>query len=226
MKVFNLVINFITNLCLGSYLPYIILGLTLTVFITLIITFIVSVSVKKPLRYTAIKYLLSALILINIALCFLEYFFKKEVFSISASLIIYSVLLVSITLIFTSILSVVKSAKLKVKKSTKNEINVPVHSENVVEINGANNREVIKIKCVNPTAYGGEFDGFLDISYLKSLLSQLNEKNLTEEDRKDLEDFEVYLMNFASRQPYRSERVKLSAYLSDFIKKLARYNVC
>ena len=89
-----------------------------------------------------------------------------------------------------------------------------------------NNREVVKIKCLSPTAYGDGYDGFLDVAYLKSLLSLLNEKNLSKEDREELDEFQVYLMNFASRQPYRSERIKLNNYLSNFIKKLARYDVC
>ena len=85
-------------------------------------------------------------------------------------------------------------------------------------------KDVIRLRCVNPINDDENLDGYLDVSYLKSLINLLKDKNLTESDKKEIEDLEVYLMNFASRQPYNSERLELSGYLSDFMKKLARYN--
>lgn len=106
---------------------------------------------------------------------------------------------------------------------------------------GAENKSVNK-KCaanrkegdtlLNPTAetenYGafgadGLFCGYLNVKYVKYLIDKLKNCDLSVAERKDAEDFEAYLMNFAYRQPSDAEREELSPKLNALIKSLAKY---
>lgn len=66
-------------------------------------------------------------------------------------------------------------------------------------------------------------NGYLDIGYVKSLICELKTKPLSDSDYREIEEFEVYLLRFISRQPEGEERKIISAYLSSLIKKLALY---
>ena len=65
--------------------------------------------------------------------------------------------------------------------------------------------------------------GYLDVTHVKSLIEQLKSKELSENDYGQIEDLELYLLNFVSRQPNQSERAVLSEKLSMLIKKIALY---
>ena len=229
MQVFNDIIFSISNYLFEGAINYVILGVTLAIILVLVIAIIVSIFSKNTFSYVALKYFISALVMVNISLSILEYIFKSEIFTTAIDVVVFSVLLVVITLLVMAFLNVAKVVK---KASKKTTVKQPNNTAAVIEerFNNLqvhdNYREVIRLKCLSPTSYAGECDGFLDVAYLKSLLSLLNEKELSQLDRQELDEFEVYLMNFANRQPYRSERIKLNDYLSDFIKKLARYDVC
>ena len=67
------------------------------------------------------------------------------------------------------------------------------------------------------------FSGYVDVSYIKTLINNLKTNDLTETDRQDLDEFEVYLLNFVNRQPTNAERQNLSTKLGALIKKLAKY---
>ena len=67
------------------------------------------------------------------------------------------------------------------------------------------------------------FSGYVDVGYIKSLINTLKGNDLTESDLLELEDLEVYLLNFVNRQPSNAERQELSAKLGGLIKKLAKY---
>ena len=69
------------------------------------------------------------------------------------------------------------------------------------------------------------YSGYLDVGYLKNLTIKLKEQNLTESESEKVEELELYLLNFVSRQPSLLERQVLSERLSEFIKILSRYNV-
>ncbi len=69
------------------------------------------------------------------------------------------------------------------------------------------------------------YNGYVDVKYLKKLIEDLKEKDLEYDDEKKVEEFEVYLLNFVNRQPNSIERTKLSEYIGDLIKKLAKYQV-
>ena len=67
------------------------------------------------------------------------------------------------------------------------------------------------------------FSGYVDVGYIKTLISSLKTNSLTDAEIQDLEEFEVYLLNFVNRQPTSSERQELSNKLGGLIKKLAKY---
>ncbi|MBO7215209.1 MAG: hypothetical protein J6V66_06935 [Clostridia bacterium] len=67
------------------------------------------------------------------------------------------------------------------------------------------------------------FSGYLDVSYVKQLILELKQKPLTDSDYSEIEELEVYLLKFITRQPDSDERVVLSQKLSMLIKKLALY---
>ena len=68
-------------------------------------------------------------------------------------------------------------------------------------------------------------NGWLNVGYLKWLISNLKTKNVSANDLIELEDFEVYLLNFTTRQPNAYERKVLSTRINSLIKKIARYGV-
>ena len=45
------------------------------------------------------------------------------------------------------------------------------------------------------------------------------------EEENELEEFEIYLMNFCQKQPTCEQKNKLSLYLSSLMKKLAYYKI-
>lgn len=153
-------------------------------------------------------------------------------------MVLYNGCLIAFSLLFFSAFSIVSEVKQTKNVNNKNVKNygenlAVLHSKSAllseednqnIKCEPTNVKNVLRLKCEFPKTEQNEFDGYLNVPYLRSLISILKEKNLTETDCEELENFEVYLMNFASRQPYPFERQKLSGYLSDFIKKLARYN--
>lgn len=67
------------------------------------------------------------------------------------------------------------------------------------------------------------FEGYLNVNYVKKLISELKGHNLTQGEYEQIEEFELFLLNFVSRQPKNSERRVLSEYMSMLIKKIAKY---
>ena len=68
-----------------------------------------------------------------------------------------------------------------------------------------------------------DFNGWINVENLKSIIKELKLKKLDGNDLMELEDFEVYLLNFVSRQPNAYERKVLSTRINSLIKKIARY---
>ena len=68
------------------------------------------------------------------------------------------------------------------------------------------------------------YQGYIDINYLKELVSELKSSPLDYEDEKFVDEFETYLLNFVKRQPSTLERATLSDYIGKVIKKIAKYS--
>ena len=230
MEFFNFLVNAIYSFSKYNKLGVISFALSIALIVLIIATFLVVILSKKAVNLKAFKCFTAILLTLITVISAFEFINVKKVFLVVDSVIVYVIALIILcAILFTIIYLTEYSKRLKLTK-TKNVSSVKLNKVNNLTdseqapLTNNNVKEVIKLKCVSPQIDGGEFDGYLDVSYLKSLISLLRERNLTEKDDKELEDLEVYLMNFARRQPYKSERSKLTEYLSDLMKKLARYN--
>ena len=230
MEFFNFLVNAIYSFSKYNKLGVISFALSIALIVLIIATFLVVILSKKAVNLKAFKCFTAILLTLITVISAFEFINVKKVFLVVDSVIVYVIALIILcAILFTIIYLTEYSKRLKLTKTKKvssvklNKVNNLTDIEQAPLTNN-NDKEVIKLKCVSPQIDGGEFDGYLDVSYLKSLISLLRERNLTEKDDKELEDLEVYLMNFARRQPYKSERSKLTEYLSDLMKKLARYN--
>ena len=230
MEFFNFLVNAIYSFSKYNKLGVISFALSIALIVLIIATFLVVILSKKAVNLKAFKCFTAILLTLITVISAFEFINVKKVFLVIDSVIVYVIALIILcAILFTIIYLTEYSKRLKLTK-TKNVSSVKLNKvtkltdSEQAPLTNNNDKEVIKLKCVSPQIDGGEFDGYLDVSYLKSLISLLRERNLTEKDDKELEDLEVYLMNFARRQPYKSERSKLTEYLSDLMKKLARYN--
>ena len=138
-----------------------------------------------------------------------DYFGEKVLFldfkTVYAFLTVYSVL------ILTFFASLKKLSVKKVKQINDAIIEKP-------------EEEILSVS--NATRYFKKdeiFSGYLDVSYVKQLIAELKTKQLSESDYQAIEELEVYLLRFTTRQPNEEERIVLSEYLSMLIKKLAIY---
>ena len=102
-------------------------------------------------------------------------------------------------------------------KSTIPNKNIGIKSEYGVAVKRAVERIKMTEECPQV------FSGYVDVGYIKTLINNLKSNDLTETDRIELEEFEVYLLNFVNRQPTNAERQDLSSKLGGLIKKLAKY---
>ncbi len=143
-----------------------------------------------------------------------DFFNQKLLFETPKSVYLFMTILLSLSLIFYALLNAFK------KKNSETKI----QNEEVFSVKtDCKSKEVIEI-TPNLTDYNE--GGYLDVSYVKSLIQKLKEKNLSQEDYALVEDFELYLLNFVSRQPVGEERSVLSEKISMLIKKLAFYAIC
>ena len=230
MEFFNFLVNAIYSFSKYNKLGVISFALSIALIVLIIATFLVVILSKKAVNLKAFKCFTAILLTLITVISAFEFINVKKVFLVVDSVIVYVIALIILcAILFTIIYLTEYSKRLKLTK-TKNVSSVKLNKvtkltdSEQAPLTNNNDKEVIKLKCVSPQIDGGEFDGYLDVSYLKSLISLLRQRNLSEKDDKELEDLEVYLMNFARRQPYKSERSKLTEYLSDLMKKLARYN--
>lgn len=230
MEFFNFLVNAIYSFSKYNKLGVISFALSIALIVLIIATFLVVILSKKAVNLKAFKCFTAILLTLITVISAFEFINVKKVFLVVDSVIVYVFALTILCATFYTVIYLTEySKRLKLTK-TKNVSSVKLNKVNNLTdseqapLTNNNVKEVIKLKCVSPQIDGGEFDGYLDVSYLKSLIALLRERNLTEKDDKELEDLEVYLMNFARRQPYKSERSKLTEYLSDLMKKLARYN--
>ena len=105
----------------------------------------------------------------------------------------------------------------------KTEGGKPSKTLNQLKVDGIieKQKQIEVISCIEePTSV---YSGSIDVSYVKSLIDKLKENSLEESDEKEIEEFELFIINFVNRQPNGYERKKMSEYMGSLIKKLAKY---
>lgn len=249
MEVFESFVNSLARLTKFNNLGVVVAIMACVLLASKIVALIVNVAIKSKVDFSFLKYLSISIITASSVLSSFEYINTARTFKTIGEIVVFNTFIIFSSGILSfaiALSSSIKSKRVSNVNDNTNTLNVNPNrlnsNDNLTQtvncvkpslnaITTANSvekptlvKDVIKLQCLTNINGNGEFDGYLDVSYLKSLINLLKEKNLSESDKKEIEDLEVYLMNFASRQPYNSERLKLSGYLSDFMKKLARYN--
>lgn len=208
LEVFQKTIDFLDS-DLSLYAPYIVASLIVS-FIAIFIIEAVLTTVKTA-EYSTVYYL--GYLIFNLVAT--TYFSVEDLLGLSVIFKTTKSIYAFITLL--SLLSiilfiVVKTLNLKWKiKSVKPQKNLE------------KKEELIPSRVVEYFNSGEPFSGYLDVNYTKSLIANLKTKNLTEDDFQKIEDLELYLLRFTSRQPTKNERTELSEKLSMLMKKLAEY---
>ena len=127
------------------------------------------------------------------------------------SLAVLCLLLVSNIVLFICFFTLKRNKKKRAKENTDIKSDYGLSVKRAVE------------KVITAEETPQVFSGYVDVSYIKTLINTLKTNNLTEADKQDLEEFEVYLLNFVNRQPTNAERQELSMRLGGLIKTLSKY---
>lgn len=169
---------------------------------------LIVVLIKKSNSDASYFLIVSFLALISSVYFALEdYRLEKALFITFKSVYVYAIVFAIITSVFYLIIK-----KASTKKPLKIIETKPLSSENLPVSNTVkyfNKREILT--------------DYLDVSYIRTLILELKQKSLSIEDYSQIEEFEIYLLRFISRQPNSEERVVLSNYLSMLIKKISLY---
>jgi uncharacterized membrane protein YhaH (DUF805 family) len=197
---------------LGSYASLVVIILTISLATVFLLEFLLCLLSKRKkdtvyyLCYTLLNLVVTAYFAVE------DYFGEKLLFETPKSVYTVMTAIVSISILFYSLICLVSR---KAKK------------ENSQLIQEENSKEV-EISTIKPKTYehyfkGNISSGYLDVSHVKSLINELKQKELSDSDYSQIEELELYLMNFISRQPDGEERAVLSEKLSMLIKKIAQY---
>lgn len=199
----------------GYIAHIVVIILTISALLVFLLEVIISLLSKK--QRDTVYYLCYTLLSLVVTLYFAveDYFGEKLLFETPKSVYACMTVLISLSIIFYTVirsLSNMKNCK-KCLEKPSNFSDLP--SE-------------IKVSTITPKPYNyvsqsSVTGGYLDVSHVKSLINNLKEKPLPDSDYREIEDLELYLMNFISRQPSDSERAVLSEKLSMLIKKIALY---
>ncbi len=208
-------LTFIKEYFLVSFTYYIIIGAYAFILLLTIVTLALKLTLNKNLKLKAFNLLVFACGVIFANAVLVEIIYYKQLFTSFLDIVIFSSAFLILTLLSNALLSSIspKCKKVKIVQEVQRKQLESAPQKKAVEV----------ISCVEEgaTVYGG----YLNVDYLKGLLTSLKGKELEFDDEKWLEDFEVYLLNFVNRQPNTIERVKLSEDISSLIKKLAQYEV-
>lgn len=209
LEVFKTIVNFF-SVDISWFAPYVLIGLLISFVIIFIIETVLScINGVKNSKIYYFAYLIVNLIA--------TLYFSVEDYS-NDGVIFKSVKSVYTFIAVVSVLSVlfylVVIAVSKKQRVTENA---------VIKNNNDTIEEVSPSRIVEYFKNDKFFMGYLDVNYVKSLIKDLKNKNLSEGDYQKIEELELYLMRFSQRQPFDKERAELSEKLSMLIKQLAKY---
>ena len=153
-----------------------------------------------------------------------EYDVRGEVFSSITAVVLYAALSFYVCVFLYAFLIFVNYVlvyELKTSVRTKKSAN---KVKNVADKSGKVSFDAPAAETYGAFGADGLFSGYLNVKYVRYLIDKLKNCDISVSERKEAEDFEVYLMNFAYRQPTETEREELSPKLNALIKTLAKYN--
>ena len=212
-QVFYFVLESLKAFFESEFSKYIMLGVVAILLFCFLVELLLSVVLKKGVGVEFFKSV--SVISIITSILFSVGFIDSGVFEV----LYYNLTLILLAYLMNLILKSV--GKFFIKKQAEVEKS---HNVEPVILPPTNVKRIVEtIQC--KTANSSEYSGYLNIDYLKELINKLKENNLTGEDLNEIEELEVYLLNFVTRQPVGKERQILSNYIGLLFKKLAKYNV-
>ena len=157
-----------------------------------------------------------------------EYDVRGEVFSSITAVVLYAALSFYVCVFLYAFLVFVNYV-LVYELKTGGALKKPCDKAKPAAKNAVKGKVKESVETPATNTYGafgadGLFSGYLNVKYVKYLIDKLKNYDISVSERKEAEDFEVYLMNFACRQPTETEREELSPKLNALIKTLAKYN--
>ena len=210
LELYKTALNYLEGAISGDFYPYCAVVFGLLPFVAFLVELTV-VLIKKPkeiyvysLRLSLVFFVLEAYFTV------FDYVERKLLFSTVNSVVIY----LALSLVKVVILHLV--LRLIYKQRLKNSCKKPIKT--LEELPPSNVKPFFAGEVIKPS-----FTGFINVEYLKGLIQELKTKKLELSDLCELEDFEVYLLNFVSREPNDYERKVLSTRVNSLIKKIARY---
>ena len=198
---------------LGVYASLMVIILTISLATIFLLELLVCLLSKRKkdtvyyLCYTLLNLVVTAYFAVE------DYFGEKLLFETPKSVYAVMTAIVSISILFYTLICIVS------RRDRDKKIPQPIQEEKSKDI---------EVSTIKPKTYehyfkGNISSGYLDVSHVKSLISELKQKELSDSDYSEIEELELYLMNFISRQPDGEERAVLSEKLSMLIKKIALY---
>lgn len=215
-NVVKIYLSFVENYLLKAYYDYVFIGVLALILVLDILFAVLKWNKRSFSKSTRV------LTFILFLLIFGEWYVAKNVFSSLQSGIFVSLTLLVVQLLISTALFLIKVDKKPkgFKPQEKKAEDIKIQALNYGETI-KNAVEKLKLSEEEPRT----FSGFVDVAYIKSLINELNGKDLEEKDKLEIEELEVYLLNFINRQPNSLEREVLSRHLGGLIKKLAKYQV-
>ncbi len=226
-KNFNYILKNFTIIMGGKHAGFFALGVTLSIILVFICQLIYSIVKNKKSGYSYTKFALfctSCSLLISIC----EYFTSGKIFTSIYFSVIFTVFNFLISMLFSYVLSTVnyfidkKTKHLIIQQNDFNDIKtqrLPVSDLTKKAIMRLKTKPYDLLNLQNVT------NEFIDVQYIKELIDALKDKPLTLKECEEIEELEVFLLNFCYRQPNAVEKEKLSLYLSSLMKKLAYYKI-
>lgn len=217
-QIFNFVINAVDKGVKSSLSPYVILLAGALPLFSCLVELTLNACLKKNTSGEVTKSVSTVSILISIIFSVGSLFFNGLNYLTPLNVFYYNATLILVCYIAYITAKTVgkfcyKPLKIKEEVEEDKKDLAPTNVKRIVE--------TITCKPLSkPT-----FSGYLNVEYLRELVAQLKKCDLSEEELSEIEDFEVYLLNFVTRQPNSEERLKLSNYIGLLFKKLAKYNV-
>ena len=220
-QVFKFIINFLNEVFFSKYSLFIICGLLIVPFISFLIEVILNIVLKKNTRGEVSKSTSIISVLLSTIFSTSNYISGSRVFLSVKEVVFYNLTLALLCYILYKTASIIgqfctkKTASVVdfIESESKSEVLPPTNVKRIVET----------ITC--KTANKNEYSGYLNVDYLRELISQLKKSELEPKDLFEVEELEVYLLNFVTRQPTSEERQILSNHIGLLFKKLAKYNV-
>ena len=219
-NIFSYIIKVVILFFGGKLCGYFCIGILISSILVFVCQLIYSIKKLKPSNSAYAKFAVyTSILTIVVSIC--EYLVSGKIFINFYFICLYFLFSFILSFSFALILKhldrqIVKKVQNNKQKSTYSlENDIKLSSESVTK------RAILHLKETEQN----NSVGYIDVGYIKELISLVKEKEISATEETELEEFEIYLMNFCQKQPNCDEKGKLSIYLSSLMKKLAHYKI-